>query len=239
MAQFDTIQTAEASSTSPAANTVTVSFSAAVAGNLLVAGFTRSQSVTWGADPSGWTAITGVPDAAGGSMASKWFYKIAAGGETTVTMTTTETGVTFRGVMAEFEGPFAASPLDVTAEDETNISTPVTSQTSGTTATTAQASELAVAFFGADRADTVTDGHAYSNSFTEVHFASTTSSTSRAMAALAKKVLSATGTQQCTFSTTDTGDDMYGAIATFKAAAGGGGLSIPVAMSTYKRHRPA
>src|SRR5690606_13946118 len=37
------------------------------------------------------------------------------------------------------------------------------------------------------------------------------------------KNLSATGTQSSTFSTTDTGDQMYAAIATFKVNTGGGG----------------
>ena len=60
--------------------------------------------------------------------------------------------------------------------------------------------------------------------------------TSEAAVALAKKVLSSTGAQECTFSVTDTGDEQYGAIAAFKAA-GGAGPIIPVFMNQYRQRR--
>ncbi len=198
---------------------VTVTFAAATAGNLLVAGFAHANNQGSYTDPSGWTLITSVALSAG-NMFARWYYKVAAGGETSVTGTGNTSGVC-RGVVAEFAGPFASTPLDVSAENEANISTAVTSEASGTTGSTSQARALAVAFFAADSAANVTDGRGYSDSFSEVHFASTTASTARPAAALARKVLAATGAQSTTFSCSDTGDEMYGAVAVFKEDVGG------------------
>lgn len=216
MAFGDTVQSAEASSSAVAS--VTVTFIAAVAGNLLIAGGTRSIAITGWTDPAGWTLIhaSGVS----GNMASAWWWKIAAGGETSVVIQNPETTGTLRGAMAEFEGAFAASPLDAITEDENNVGTVVTSQPSGTTGTTAQDDELAVAVFGSDAVDTVDVGRSYTNSFTEVIFPST--DVTRANTFIAKKVLTTTQTVTTTFATTDVGDEMYGTLGTWKKAAAAG-----------------
>lgn len=218
MAFGDTIQTVEGSGSGAASDTVT--FSAAVSGNLLIIAVANSAAQTWGTAPTGFSVLSQVTDGSG-NMSAIWYWKIAAGGETSFTIAWSNSITTWRWVGCEFEGAFAGSPLDVTAEDETNISTVVTSQASGTTGATAQNDEFAVAFFGADRADQVTDGRAYTNSFAEVVFSSTVDFVARPAIAIAKKVLSATGTQTTTFSTTDTGDEMYGAIGTWKKSVSG------------------
>lgn len=213
MAFGDTIQSVESSSAS--SSSTAPSWSAAVAGNLLIVmGATSAVdgSTAWTA--SGYSVIksSGTTGNVGGAL----LYKIAAGGETGTTLDRVTTTGNMRAAMAEIEGPFAASPLDVSEHDTTNLSTVVTSQPSGTTATTAQADALAIAGFAADQAANVDVTRAYSNSFTEIIFGSASVSPARAAAALAKRILSATGTFSSTFSVVDTGDEMYGTIAIFK-----------------------
>ena len=218
MAFGDTVQSVDSTFTGEG----TVTFSAATAGNLLVVmegrGSPHGSGGAWGT-PSGWTLIhdTGINV---GNFGAALYYKIAAGGETSFTTTHTNEAGNGQIAFAEFEGPFAGSPLDVSAENATNLSTVVTSQSTGTTGTTAQNDELAIAAFAADIQSNVDGGGTrnYSNSFTEVIF--TDVQTARACAMLAKKILSATGTVECTFSVTDTGDEMYGVVATFKKAGG-------------------
>ena len=223
MAFGDTVQSASGTNTSGNASATLAS--GATAGNLLI--FAVGRAVTHGIGGS-WGTPTGFTDLPNsgvnnGNLAGGGWYKIATGGETTVSSNGTSEQGNWCAALVELEGPFDASPLDQIAEDEANLATVVTSQPSGTTGTTAQADELAIAYFAADNGSNVDGGGTrnYSNSFTEVLFAN---SGARASAHVAKRVLSATGTFSCTFSVTDTGDEMYGAIATFKkqAAAGGG-----------------
>jgi hypothetical protein len=207
-----------------------------VSGNMLVFGVGRAITHTAGGDwgtPSTWTRIhdSGINT---GNLGGAWFFKISDGTETSVATAGSNFQGTWQAFVSELEGPFAASPADVSAENVDNIASVVTSQTSGTTSTTAQNDELALAFFAADRMDTVDTSRAYSNSFTEVVF--TDQQTTRAAAILAKKVLSATGTVECTFSVTDTGDEMYGSVATFKKLAAGGSV-VPVLMRHYRSRK--
>lgn len=207
-----------------ASGIATVTFSAATAGNLLIFGVGRSAALaageSWGT-PAGWSNLPNTP-AATGNVGGVFYYKIAAGGETTVSSAASLEPGNFTAIVVEIEGPFAASPLDQTAEDETNLATVVTSQASGTTGTTAQADELLLAFFASDSQANIDGSRTYSNSFTELYFP-THANTARAHAFIASRVVAATGTYSTTFSCTDTGDEMYGAIATFKKSGGGGG----------------
>jgi hypothetical protein len=231
MAFGDTVQSNSTSGTT--VTSLAVTFSAAVAGNLLVAGFSSNIAQTWGTDPTGWTLIHQIPNATG-QLAAIWYYKIAAGGETSVTATFDGSGSNCRGSVAEFEGAFNATPLDVAAESEANISTVVASQASGTTATTAQADELLVAFFASDAIQNVDGGRAYTNSFAEV--IAPISPGGRAGATLVKLVVAATGTYSTTFTTTDPGDEQYGSIAAFKKA-GAGASIVPIIMALFRRRK--
>lgn len=228
MAFGDTVQTNDNTGVS---GECTITFSAATAGNLLIVVEGRGSPHTAGGawtPPGDWSLIhdSGINT---GTFGAAMYYKIAAGGETSFTTAHTNEQGNWQCSFAEFEGPFAASPLDVSAEDVTNLNTVVTSQSTGTTGTTAQADELAIAGFMSDRQDTVDGGGTrnYSSGFTEVKFAA--DSTARPAAAIAKKVLSATGTVECTFSVTDTGDEMYGTVATFKKSGGAAAASLPPA----------
>jgi len=222
-----------ASNNGSGVTSLAVTFSSATAGNLLIAAYSNSTAQTWGTAPSGWTLLTQVTDAAG-NMSSIWYYKIAAGGETSVTATWDNSGSTVRGTVVEYEGAFSGAPLDQTAEDESNISTVVTSQASGTTGATAQADELLVAFFGADAVSNVQGTHSYTNSFVEDSFDINT--TGRAAVIIASLVVASTSTYTTTFSTTDTGDEMYGAIATFKKAVAGGDPEGPLVGGKLANH---
>lgn len=217
MAFGDTVQSAQGTGTSGEASATLGA--GATAGNLIIFAIARSAvtAVTgdWGAI-SGFTAFPQSPGNTGNMGSAAW-WKIAAGGETTVTTASTDETGNWCAAVVEIEGPFAASPLDKSAEDESHISSTATSQSSGTTATTTQNDELAVAYIGADNGSNVSTTRAYTNSFSEVIFAN---SGARASVIVAKKVLSATGAIETTFSTAGTGDEMYGAIATFKKSTG-------------------
>lgn len=199
-----------------------LTFLAPTLGNLLIVAVGRTSPHSAGgawSDPSTWNRIhdSGINV---GNMSAAWWWKISDGTETAFTCTDTNEQGGFQATMCQFEGPFAVSPLDVSVEDVTHIASVVTSQSTGTTDTTAQADELAVAFFAADRTDTVDGTRAYTNSFTEAIIVDLAAA--RATAIIARKVLSATGTVECTFSCTDTGDEMYGSMATFKKLVAGG-----------------
>lgn len=226
MAFGDLVQWAE--DTGTGVTTDTISFSAATAGNLLIIMASNSAPTTWGTAPSGYSVITQSPDATS-TMGAIWYWKIAAGGETSAVVAWDNVN-TYRLGMAEFEGAFEGSPLDVTAEDETNINTAVTSQASGTTATTAQNDELGLAFFGNERADFASNATAYTNSFVERAYYDGPTSPGRPGLAIASRVLTTTGTYSTTFSCTDTGTAMYGAIATFKKYVAAGGFTPRLAL---------
>lgn len=222
MAFSDVVQVSPTGSSTSGEATATLS-AGATAGNLLVFAVARSSAhglpgAVWGAI-TGWTAGPQTQLDPAGNMAAAVWWKIAAGGETTVTTDDTNESGNWCAVIVEYEGPFTGG-FDVQAENEDNTASAVTSQTSGTTATTAVAQSLAVAVFMADNGGNVTDGRAYTNDFGEDAFAN---SGARASVLVASKVLSATGTVETTFSTTDTGDEMYGAVLVFSGTAGGGG----------------
>lgn len=225
MAFGDTINTEKGNQASGDAS-ITIS-PTATEGNLLLFGVGRGATHSAGGDwgtPAGWETVhdSGINT---GNLGAAWFWKISDGTETSVaTAGSGHQGAT-QSVYAEIEGPFAASPLDVKEENATLLSTVGTSISSGTTGTTAQNDEIAIAFFASDRFDTIDGTRAYTNSFTEVVISDGTGS--RASSWLAKKVLSATGTVESTFSCTDTGDEMYGSIATWKKEAAGEAPTIP------------
>lgn len=204
---------------------VTLTFGAtATAGNLLYAVFGAAPSQSAYVDPSGWTAGPSIPVSTG-QINGKAYWKISDGTETSVLFSVTGSGATtMGGVFGEFEGPFEASPLDQTTENEDNIGTDVASQTSGTTGTTAQADELLLAGFVFQRMSNWDGGRALTNSFTEV--VAGQDANNRAGALLTKRVVSATDAYETTVTTTDAGADAYGLMQTFKKQNAGGGSSI-------------
>lgn len=144
------------------------------------------------------------------------YYRVVQGGDGQTYGATS--GNDSNIVLMEIEGPFQSSPVDVTAVNNGDVDT--STQTSGTTATTAQASEVAVAAIG-DR-DPAGSASGWTNGFTERSEGHGTFTS----VYVATKTLSATGTVETT-ATLPTGDGSrnWGAIATFMKAAGGGGPS--------------
>lgn len=99
------------------ANSATCTFAAAQAGALLVLHL-WSQTVTdvMGAVPAGWTAATSRKVAGGApgfSVVSRTFYKWAAGGETSVTVTDTTAAFTHMLVREYAPGPRVASSMQL------------------------------------------------------------------------------------------------------------------------------
>jgi hypothetical protein len=180
----------------------------ATAGNLLVA------TISGTGTSASWTSVgltNAVEDAWTGAYVVAIFYKVAAGGETSITFTRGGAGPwTHSVVMAEYSGTATSTPLDVFAEDTTNSGSGTTSRATGTTGTTNQNDEIAIASVG--HGNTVTN-LTWTNSFT------TRDSNAQAGSGvyLAEKILVTTGTQTSTASWT-TSRIAGGCIATFKAS---------------------
>lgn len=189
----------------------------ATAGNLLVAGVVVSSSSAGFTTPTGWTLLHHYQ--ASGALNFAFYYRVSDGTETNVTMSWVNT-LQSNAFIAEYEGWTGTPTLDQSAENETNLASATTSCSSGSITTT-QAACLLVAAFGSDSYNNVDGGRAYSDSFAE-RVAYNSGSGTRPGIFLADREVSSTGTYDTTFSTTDGGDEMYGAIAAFYSAGGGG-----------------
>ena len=199
---------------SASSGALTINFTTPTLNNLLVAVFSRSAASTPGT-PSGWILIS---NSSGGNVYGSWYYKIAAGTESTITSANGSGNIT--GCVLEVEGPFnTASILDVIATNSTKLSTVTQTLSSGTTANTSQADNFVLAYFAGDSGVNFAAGQTLTNSFEKV---SGDTSSARAYYCLGGKNTTSIGAQETTFATPGTGDEMYGAIAVFKAAGGGG-----------------
>jgi len=185
--------------------------SAPTENNLLVVMAVRrsSGSVSF---PSGWSiAVSGTfVDFGHGAIG----YKIAGASEGSgvqVTLNTENSNIVV--AIAEYSN-IVASPLDVTASD-LGSAVEVQARSTGTTANTAQADELAIAMVGV-RATNIS-GVSWTNIFTP-QANLYTSGTDDLSLAWSHKILSTIGTQETTASWTDAGR-AGGLIATFKKAA--------------------
>lgn len=212
MAFGDIIQVADNSvGNVPGATSLTVAISAAVAGNLLICGhFTGAANST---APSGFSEAVALTDS-GNADQGAIYYKIAEGGETSV-IPGSATADEHAAIVIEIEGPWAASPLDQTASNG-----PATRNTtsSGTTSTTTQADEIAVALM------TGRSQFALFTAWTNAFVARGGIASSFKSCAVATKLLTATGAQETTADHLDSIVTM-GGIATFKKAATGGGAT--------------
>lgn len=207
------INQVQKTSGSGATSPLTVTFgSTPIQGNLLIAittqggtGQTADQTV------AGFTAVgacAGFPGTGTTTRRVGIFYKIAGASESTSVVETAGAFTTVASVdlaIFEYSGLAISSVLDQVANDGLNSGTNVTSRTSGTTAATAQADELAIAAWGT--AGGVT-GPSYTNGFAaELNIT---------RLQIASKIVSVTGTQEST-QTWTTGRACGAQIATFKA----------------------
>lgn len=141
------------------------------------------------------------------------YYKIAAGGETTIATTLTNSGNWAVAAM-EFSGNAAADILDVVASATSGGSLVVT-LSSGTTAALAEATELGIAIFGHQGR---TSSHTFDNSYTLVVEVESQGGAAgnQASLAVAEQFDVGTGAQETTSSWSTTRRSS-GAIGTFKA----------------------
>lgn len=192
---------------SPATSISATLNSTATSGNLLVTAIATDKDAGTYTVPAGFTMIQTY---SGLSVSGALAYKVSDGSETAVSWSYTNSEESSVWI-GEYSGT-DATPLDVSTEaDSNNVDT--TSQSTGTTGSTAQDEELAVAILAIDSAQNAT-GRSWSNSFSEVEYVG---SNSTAGLSVATKYLTATGTQTSTMSW-DTVDQAYAAIATFLAS---------------------
>ncbi len=205
--------------TSTSSNTVTCTLgSAATAGNLLVTVVGTDKTAGTYTVPSGFTMIQ---NTSATSVSGAMAYKVATGGETAIPWSQSTSTGSIACWVAEYSGTATSNVLDVSAENESSSSsdTSVQSLSTGTTATTSQANELAIAMMAPDTMSNVDGGRAWSNGFAETAFVNV-GITGGTGLSVAIKNLSSVGGQSSVYSTTDTGDQMYAAIATFRAGGG-------------------
>jgi hypothetical protein len=187
----------------------------ATAGNLLITAVSIDKASGTISPPAGFTLIQ---KGEGGVASGAFAYKVAAGGETTVTWTytTSEEGSMWVG---EYSGLATSGVLDVSAENESFLNTTTASISTGTTGSTSQDDEFVIAMFAADSGNSVGATRSWTNSFISV--AEVTETSGSPFLAVARKLLTTTGTTETTVSHSGS-DESYAAIATFKVGGGPG-----------------
>lgn len=188
-----------------------VSFDASVgAGNLLVLGiYTDSSATITVSDNRGntWNLVYNTVVSGIGRIAFYYAQNVAAG---STTVTVTQTGAFTGLVVAEYSGIATTSSFD-----QTNSGSAVSSSPSSGNVTTTQADELLVGFATTEPGVTWTAG----TNFT------LRDANSSGQLQLEDRIVSATGTYAATF--TMSASQRWGCgIATFKASAGGGGVTL-------------
>lgn len=137
-----------------------------------------------------------------------WYWKISDGTEQTAAVTWSGS-LAHANLYVEYSWD-GSTPVIVKNEDESGLDTVVTSQVTGA-ATPDSSPNICLAFHGADQMVNVFDGAAIDGSWIEDFSIQNNSS----CGVILSRLLNAVGSQEATFSTTDTGDQMYGAIAIF------------------------
>lgn len=217
---------------SPGATFITVTFdSAPTEGNLLVAFHYSGNGVV--TEPSGWSVafwLTQPVDDDEGGM----FYKVAGSSESSSVTVTCAAVNEHVMTIAEFEGPWNASPFDVESHSAYTVtSSPLST---GTTGTTAQADELLLylATGRDDGAEPVGGGASWTGSPTQIAL----HECQNKWLHCSYKLLTATGTQESTWSTTNSyGTGHHVGIAAFKKAAAGGPVVPVLAHNLLRRLR--
>ena len=184
--------------------------SPATTNNLLVTGVAVDKASGTITVPAGFTLVQ---KGEGGISSGAMAYKIATGGETTISWswTANEEGSVWIG---EYTGLMITDVLDVSAENEAYLSTQTNTISTGTTPSTTQADELAIALFASDSGNSVGDTRSWTNGFTTL--AEETDTSGSPFINIASKILDTTGTVESTL-THNGNDESYAMIATFKA----------------------
>lgn len=207
MASIVPRQTKTANLSAGANTTISATFdSATINGNLVVIHLSNVTQKTLTVSNAG---VNKRQECGTGNLGGA-IYDITADG-TAMTITATWTTATRASMtIMEFD---AAYTYDTSIDDETNTATVGTSQPSGTI-TAAGGATLGVVMIVGDLATNIDGGGTrnYTNSWTEQAFNSAASCPGIASAT---KDITGGGSQSTTYSVTDTGDEMYGAIASY------------------------
>lgn len=187
-------------------------------GSLLLIGVTdQAGSTSHSAHSSGWNEISD-NEGATRAFTGGWYYKISDGTESTFSLTTSTTAIC-QWKIVEVEGPWSTSAVDVSTENEALCATAGTTSVSTNTTGTASISDgFAIAWFASDSSNFWDAAKSYTNSFANLGTMYDPGSTPGQWFAF--KQLSSSAGAETTVSVTDTGDDVYAAIAIFKPAAG-------------------
>ena len=188
--------------------------SGASPGNLIVTAIGSDKGVGSYTIPSGFTLID---DYAGSSVSGAMAYKVSTGGETTITWTQGSDKAAACWV-GEFSGLESSSVLDVSTENaEDGVAVYYIS--TGTTSSTTQDDELAIAMFALDSSDNAGgSSRSWSNDFTELQYINPGSGGEPGLG-IAYKNLGSIGTLETTADwSSQTSDQAYASIATFKVA---------------------
>jgi len=205
-----------------AASITTLSATGAAANNLLVAvicirDLASSASFTLDAD---WTEISN----GAGDVASIWAYRIATGDATDDLTCSFSINRRWAAAIAEYSGIATSSPLEITNENESNIS--ATTSTTTTGSVTPSTSGAAIAIYAATQeASWQTTDITIDSSFTKRVISGNTGTSFRASCAIADLDLSSTSAQNPTWTNAVSINGSYAAIAAF-AEAGGGSFAV-------------
>lgn len=206
-------QTAEADENEATA-TITIS-QTPTEGNTLIALATVDKSMGTITYPSGWS----VAEEYNGTDISGFIaYKVAGASEgTTFDFTSDGTPRSWAIWSCEYSGMDDTAPFDVSSQDNSEPSA-VTSQSTGSTGTLSQADNLALAVLGCD---TGTNWKPYTqpSGWTEEWEEPNTPIGGDPACRIASLVTTATTALNPSYSTTDTGDQCWAAVAVFKEAA--------------------
>ena len=207
-------------------------------GNLLIATVCAGSSTALlSTPPSGFTLLHASTT---GSGTWYWYYKISVGNEQTISAIW---DASINGVMRYVEYEWDGSTPSVTKNENTdNISSNTNSQPSGA-ATPTDATNICMAMHATDGNSDSFVGQAVDGSWIE-DFAFLNNDAQQAEGKLSRLVNAALSSQEATHTDTDTGDQMYGAIAIFnigggETASGDGAVPAIEAAGVAKVHRAA
>lgn len=181
---------------------------ATTANNLLIAVCGDNDGNTGTQTLAGWTEAISFQQSSGTDC--HIFFKIAAGSETSVTVSNAN-AASMRLAIYEYTGNVTASTLDKTAGSGSNLG--ATTCPTGTTATTTVADELCIV--GALVGGVAASSPSWNNSFN----ARDTVASGLINLFTADRIVSATGAYTTTVTYTGASSGATGVIATFKAAA--------------------
>jgi hypothetical protein len=124
-----------------------ITFTAAVANDLLFTGMFSTEPIDSGdiAGPGGWTQVDSANAGAGVNGQTDGYYLVASGGETSATWSNIQATRNVELTLMEFSGLISTTPLD---QHTHNQGSSVSSLASGTTSTLGQTVELCIASFG-------------------------------------------------------------------------------------------